>query len=329
VMSSVNSPVPVIVNPASAICCLIRPANPARTACSAFKMRTVEMHTVKLRCSDGWMRFAVATRNSEVRDDPEALYIRNRYCSSFNSARWSECLIANHSGHVANLPGDGSHSCVADWLDPEIFTVDSPRVDKWAEINLFRFVFTIAPEALCTGAWSLAASRHGEWKLVLLQICSGPGMDRTGREHPWSREYDHCINENYADSSWNLHGFHVVTMSSPGESFNASWFIYQNFFPSGWSPRKTLMVHVDNAPAHKSRMTWNFFEHNPLKRLPHPSYLLDISPSYFYCFWESKASACRIRDSWWNEPSWRSVWTFEWDFDRQVATRLSQLDRTH
>jgi hypothetical protein len=39
------------------------------------------------------------------------------------------------------------------------------------------------------------------------------------------------------------------------------------------------MVHVDNAPAHNSRVTRNFFEHNPLKRLAHQPYSPDISPS--------------------------------------------------
>jgi histone-lysine N-methyltransferase SETMAR len=44
------------------------------------------------------------------------------------------------------------------------------------------------------------------------------------------------------------------------------------------------MVHADNAPAHNSRMMQNFFEHNPLKRLPHPPYSPDISSSDFYRF---------------------------------------------
>jgi hypothetical protein len=39
------------------------------------------------------------------------------------------------------------------------------------------------------------------------------------------------------------------------------------------SKAKELMVHVDSAPAHNSRMTRNFFEDNPQKRLPHPPYL--------------------------------------------------------
>jgi transposase len=54
------------------------------------------------------------------------------------------------------------------------------------------------------------------------------------------------------------------------------------------SKAKQLMVHVDNATAHNSRMTRNFFEHNPLKKLPHPPYSPDISPSDFYLFGKVK-----------------------------------------
>jgi hypothetical protein len=50
------------------------------------------------------------------------------------------------------------------------------------------------------------------------------------------------------------------------------------------------MVHTDNAPAHNSRMTGNFFEHNPLKRFPHPPYSLDISSSDFYHFRKVKGA---------------------------------------
>jgi hypothetical protein len=82
----------------------------------------------------------------------ETLSLRNGCCCLLNSAKWSECLIANHSPHLVNLPGDGSHSYVADWRDPEIFAVDSPRTDKLPETSSFRFVFTIAPEAPCTRA---------------------------------------------------------------------------------------------------------------------------------------------------------------------------------
>jgi hypothetical protein len=76
-------------------------------------------------------------------------------------------------------------------------------------------------------------------------------------------------------------------MLPPGESFNASWFIdqhlvplVQSFFPAG-AQSKTIDGHVDNAPAHNARMTQNFFEHNPLKRLLHLPYAPEMSPSDF------------------------------------------------
>jgi hypothetical protein len=55
-------------------------------------------------------------------------------------------------------------------------------------------------------------------------------------------------------------------------------------FLSIWleSKAKKLMFHRDNAPAHNSRMPLNFFEHDPLKRFPHPPYSPDISPSDFF-----------------------------------------------
>jgi hypothetical protein len=68
---------------------------------------------------------------------------------------------------------------------------------------------------------------------------------------------------------WNPHSFPVVNMLPPGESFNASWFIDQNlvplvktFFHLAGAQGNNLMVHVDDAPAHNSSMTRNFFGHN-------------------------------------------------------------------
>jgi hypothetical protein len=65
---------------------------------------------------------------------------------------------------------------------------------------------------------------------------------------------------------------------------------------------KKLMVHLGNAPAHNSRMTRNFFEHNPLKRLPYPPYSPDISLGLL-SFCESQGSDNRTRDSPRNQPS--------------------------
>jgi hypothetical protein len=61
-------------------------------------------------------------------------------------------------------------------------------------------------------------------------------------------------------------------------------------FLSIWleSKAKDLMIHIDKAPAHNSIITRNFFEHKPLKRLPHPPYSPNISPSDFYLFGKVK-----------------------------------------
>jgi hypothetical protein len=81
-------------------------------------------------------------------------------------------------------------------------------------------------------------------------------------------------------------------MLLPTASFNISRFIDENllrslekFFSARWSSgQRKLGVHIDNAPAHSSRMAQNFFVHNPLKRLLHPSYSPDIPPSDFDLF---------------------------------------------
>jgi hypothetical protein len=49
-------------------------------------------------------------------------------------------------------------------------------------------------------------------------------------------------------------------------------------------------VGLDNASAHNSRVTQNFFGHNPLKRLVHPSCSCDISPSDFSLFGKVKSA---------------------------------------
>jgi hypothetical protein len=87
-------------------------------------------------------------------------------------------------------------------------------------------------------------------------------------------------------------------MLLPGVSFNALWLIDGNlvplldkFFPAGWSARhRKLAVHIDNVPIHNSRMTQDFFGHNPLKRFPHLPYSPDISPSDFYLFGKVKSA---------------------------------------
>jgi predicted acetyltransferase len=58
--------------------------------------------------------------------------------------------------------------------------------------------------------------------------------------------------------------------------------LVEKFFPAGWSAgRSELVAHIDNAPAHNSRMKQNFFGHNLLKSLPHTGDSGDIAVSDF------------------------------------------------
>jgi hypothetical protein len=93
------------------------------------------------------------------------------------------------------------------------------------------------------------------------------------------------------------YGFHAVTLVSSRALLNASRFVGRNlaplvkkFFSAEWSAeRRKLVVHIDNPPAHNSRMTQSSYGQNPLKRLQHPSYSPDISPSDFSLFEKGKS----------------------------------------
>jgi hypothetical protein len=89
--------------------------------------------------------------------------------------------------------------------------------------------------------------------------------------------------ENMLTVFWNSHGFHVVTTWPPRGSRNASWSIEQKlmtliatFFELGWNPgQRKLSVNLDKAAPHNSRMTHNWREHEPLRRLLNLPYSLD------------------------------------------------------
>jgi hypothetical protein len=80
-------------------------------------------------------------------------------------------------------------------------------------------------------------------------------------------------------------------MLPPRASFNGNLVpLVEDFFAAGWSPRRRkLVVHIDNAPAHNSRMAQHFFAHCPLKKLPHLPHSPDTSPSDFYAFGKIKS----------------------------------------
>jgi hypothetical protein len=71
------------------------------------------------------MRFAVALRNAQ--GDPIVKKRILLFTQFWEMIRIPHC---EPWWMLYQSPGDGSHLYVADWLDPEIFTVDSPRADK-------------------------------------------------------------------------------------------------------------------------------------------------------------------------------------------------------
>jgi hypothetical protein len=90
-------------------------------------------------------------------------------------------------------------------------------------------------------------------------------------------------------------------MLPPRAPFNASWFIngkliplVEKFFPAALSAgRRKLVMHIDNASAHNSRMTRSFFGHNPLKRHPHLVHSPDLSTAGFFLFGKTKSALIR------------------------------------
>jgi hypothetical protein len=70
--------------------------------------------------------------------------------------------------------------------------------------------------------------------------------------------------------------------------------LVEKIFPTVWSGwRRKLTVLIDSPPAHNSRMTQNYFGHNPLKILPHPPYSPGLSPSDFYQLKKGKSVLIR------------------------------------
>jgi hypothetical protein len=98
------------------------------------------------------MRFAVATRNSEMSDAPGDPIVTKRIllfvqlCEMIRMPHCEPWWIRCQSRLRRFAP------ICRGLLEPAIFTVDSPRADKWAETSSFRFVCTIAPEAPRRGA---------------------------------------------------------------------------------------------------------------------------------------------------------------------------------
>lgn len=87
-------------------------------------------------------------------------------------------------------------------------------------------------------------------------------------------------------------GSFFVELLPQGQKFNSKYFIdiiiplIDNLaYPDGWvKGQKKCLVHFDNAPSHKSKLTTNELAKFPFRILPNPKYSPDISPLDFGIF---------------------------------------------
>lgn len=93
-----------------------------------------------------------------------------------------------------------------------------------------------------------------------------------------------------------LYGFVVVKMLPNGEKFNSDFMIH-NVLPeipakiAVLHPKrshKNILVHMDNAPSHNSKITSDEISKLKMKRIPHPAYSPDIAICDFWLFGKLK-----------------------------------------
>jgi hypothetical protein len=58
----------------------------------------------------------------------------------------------------------------------------------------------------------------------------------------------------------------------------------------GLESDRMLIMHVDNARPHTTRLSVEFFEYDPMRTAPHPPHSPDIAPSDGYLFGHVKGS---------------------------------------
>jgi hypothetical protein len=69
----------------------------------------------------------------------------------------------------------------------------------------------------------------------------------------------------------------------------------QAIFPRWRAPQeKQLVVHLDNCPAHTSRISTDWLEKHSIPRMPHSPYSLDLAFNDFYLFPTVKEKLERI-----------------------------------
>lgn len=87
-------------------------------------------------------------------------------------------------------------------------------------------------------------------------------------------------------------GTFFVELLPQGEKFNSKYFINiiiplidKLAYPNGWTKgEKKSLVHFDNAPSHKSKLTTSELAKFPFRVIPNPKYSPDVSPLDFGIF---------------------------------------------
>lgn len=91
---------------------------------------------------------------------------------------------------------------------------------------------------------------------------------------------------------WNPDGPQIIDAFDSTDKFNSQYFIEHILDPIARSDivetskrqKQRFIIHMDNAPVHKSKLTQDFISSNGLYMPKHPPYSPDISPCDFYLF---------------------------------------------
>jgi hypothetical protein len=90
---------------------------------------------------------------------------------------------------------------------------------------------------------------------------------------------------------WNISGLHVSNFLA-SKSFDAGCFVHNVLTPIHHIPivdvahkqKKRFILHMDNSPIHKSKVTRAKLFQIPVHLAPHPLYSPDLAPSNFFLF---------------------------------------------
>jgi hypothetical protein len=107
----------------------------------------------------------------------------------------------------------------------------------------------------------------------------------------------------FAYPIWNPSGFYVIDKLPNDPETSSAYFVIniiiafeKAIFLRGRAPhRKQLVIHLDNCSVHISRASADWLEEHGIRRMSHPRYSSDLTPSDFYLFLTVKEKLERFR----------------------------------